>query len=132
MDPVQIRKTPCCGYTWTTADETPVGPIYWNPLSNVVQCHNCGEGFYSTTMYRSDLEAAGISLQQWRPISEAPKDGTVVVVTHWPANGKPPLQAVRWCRGPQKSGARWRLSGNERTPLRYEPTHYTIPAPPKE
>ena len=30
---------PCCGYE---VKEGEVGPVFWNPWNEAVQCHNCG------------------------------------------------------------------------------------------
>ena len=36
------RRTPCCNYAFWPPD---LGPIYWNPGNDAVQCHNCGHAF---------------------------------------------------------------------------------------
>lgn len=41
-----VRKTPCCGYVFNVGDH---GPILWNPYNDIVQCHNCGQGFIMHT-----------------------------------------------------------------------------------
>jgi|APGre2960657404_1045060.scaffolds.fasta_scaffold57126_4 hypothetical protein len=38
QEPVAL---PCCGYTDASA-------VKWNPLNNVVQCHNCGQNYTAT------------------------------------------------------------------------------------
>ena len=68
----------------------------------------------------------------WQPIETAPKDGSGILVTYHPCNGKPPINAVRWSQGPQKSTHRWWIEGHTRRPLRYEPSHWhSLPAPPR-
>jgi hypothetical protein len=43
-DKQELVSTPCCNYSYVFADR---GPIYWNSLNGVVQCHNCGHSFGS-------------------------------------------------------------------------------------
>jgi hypothetical protein len=45
--------TPCCGYRYTHEGRE-CGPIFWNPLNKVVQCHACGQAFYADCVLRPE------------------------------------------------------------------------------
>jgi hypothetical protein len=36
-----------CGCKWARTPQDLQGPIYWNPSSGIVQCHKCGQQFFT-------------------------------------------------------------------------------------
>ena len=57
----------------------------------------------------------------WRPIAEAPRDGTRVLVTYSPATGKPPI-CIAWSYQNSPNFSGWRRGRNKH--LRFVPTHW--------
>lgn len=67
-------------------------------------------------------------VESWNDISEAPKDGTKILVSRIPSNGHSPINLVYFGRGAFNNHA-WLKSHSKR--LRYEPTHFQfLPQPP--
>lgn len=64
----------------------------------------------------------------WQPIESAPKDGSLILVTREPYNGKRPLHLVRWAKGFHNSFG-WTVHCT-RKHLRYEPSLWACPEPP--
>lgn len=58
-------KTACCDYQCKDDD---FGPVFTNTGNNVVQCHNCGEGYVPRSevdALKTALEAARVALSKW-------------------------------------------------------------------
>jgi len=72
-------------------------------------------------------------MSEWKTMTLAPKDRTVIIVTRVPFNGaKAPINMVRWGTGKNLGGPRWRRHGSSKD-LAYEPTHWMpLPEPPPE
>lgn len=99
---------------------------FWKP-------ENCAfrEGVTETIDH---LSAHGHLTQSWRPIAEAPRDGTRILVTRVPYDGDPAPMRITWHgtfveEGRKKKG--WKF-GNKYQ-LRWEPTHFMpLPPPPAQ
>ncbi|MDP9196105.1 MAG: DUF551 domain-containing protein [Pseudomonadota bacterium] len=74
---------------------------------------------------------ANIPSQEWRPIEEAPKDGTNVLLFN-PAKGTTPFRVreAKWCVT-KSGGSTWRLSSGPFW-AHNEPTHWMPLPPPPE
>ena len=60
---------------------------------------------------------------QWQLVDEStPRDGSLILVTREPYDGKRPLHLVKWGKGHHKSFG-WVVHGT-RKHLRYSPTHW--------
>lgn len=67
----------------------------------------------------------------WQPIETAPKDGTRILVTRFPATSKPPINIAWWSEKRLRRGCYpWRITCKS---LPYDPTHWMpLPQPPEK
>jgi hypothetical protein len=61
-------------------------------------------------------------MTDWQLIESAPKDGTPILVTRVPYDGKRPRHIAMWKSGRAISVKTWWVDGGRR--LRYSPTHW--------
>ena len=89
-------------------------------------CTHCTKAARLALAAESAPKPSDVVWPKPRPISEAPKDGSLVLV-HWSRSEYPLLKDDRWCVARYNRGGVWSSESNR--PL-YLPTHF-LPLPPE-